>query len=212
MTTITTVGILGAGKLGVTLAQLALARGYKVYIAGSGSPNKIALSTKIITPGAMAVTGKEAIERADVVILALPLRKLSGIDPTLFADKLVIDAMNYWPEVDGAPIDDITGATTSTERVQKYLADATVVKGLNHMAYHDLRDESRQDNSAGRKAIAVAGDDTNAVKTVMHFIDMLGFDPLYIGQLKESRILETGQPGFGANLTRTELESLLLGT
>lgn len=212
MTTITTVGILGAGKLGVTLAQLALARGYKVYIAGSGSPDKIALSTKIITPGAMAVTAEAAIERSDVVILALPLGKLSRLDHSLFTDKLVIDAMNYWPEVDGTLDGDATEQTTSTERVQKYLADSTVVKGLNHMAYHDLRDEARQENSAGRKAIAVAGDDKNAVEIVMHFVDTLGFDPLYIGPLKNSRILETGQPGFGANLTRTELESLLLGT
>ena len=208
MPAIKTVGILGAGKLGVTIAQLALSAGYDVYIAGSGSADKIALSTKVITPGAHAVTTAEAVRRGDVVILALPLGKFRSLDAPLFSNKLVIDGMNHWYEVDG-PLEGILPRdTTTSEAVQEYLAGAKVIKALNHMGYHHLRDEKKEQGARGRKAIAVAGDDEVSVSSVSDFVDSLGFDPLFIGKLSDSRILESGGAAFGANLTYDELRHL----
>lgn len=212
MSTIKTVGILGAGKLGVTLAQLALSARYDVYIAGSGSADKIALSTKIITPGAHPVTAADAVRNSDVVVLALPFGKFRNLESSLFDGKLVIDAMNHWYEVDGA-LDAILPANVATsEAVQRYLSNATVVKALNHMGYHHLRDEAKKYGAPGRKAIAVAGDDAVAVRLVMEFVDSLGFTPLAIGKLRDSRILESGGAAFGASLTYGELSHLVDAT
>ncbi|KLD60708.1 hypothetical protein WP50_08115 [Lactiplantibacillus plantarum] len=48
--TVKNVGILGAGKVGIVLAELALAAGYDVRISGSGKVSKIELTIQTLVP------------------------------------------------------------------------------------------------------------------------------------------------------------------
>src|SRR5690606_5348132 len=118
-----TVGILGAGKLGVVLAQLSVRAGYQVMVAGSGSPSKIKLTIETLVPGATAHTSREVSLQADIIILALPLSRFRAIPRQELAGKLVIDAMNYWWEVDGPRHDTLPDDTSSSEAVQDFLQD-----------------------------------------------------------------------------------------
>lgn len=208
-TRLPTIGILGAGKLGIVLGQLARKAGYSVYIAGSEKPKKISLTIKVLVPGAIAATSEEVSQRADIIILALPLGKFRTLPKEALKGKLVIDAMNYWWEVDGPREDFIPPRQSSSEAVQEYLADSRVVKALNHMGYHDLYDEAKSSGMSQRKAIAIAGNDKDDVHKVEQFINNLGFDTLYIGELAKGKKLEAGTKAFGANVTSSELKKLV---
>lgn len=205
-----TIGILGAGKLGMVLARLAIVAGYRVLIAGSGAASKIALTVEVLAPGAIATESATAIAEADVVVLALPLGRHVSLPPANFSNKLVIDAMNYWPEIDGVREDFSDPAVSTSEIVQRHLSAARVVKAFNHMGYHDLEDGSRPTGAPDRKAIAVAGDSSSDVGIVAEIVDALGFDALFAGRLADGVSLQPGTALFGANLPLEELEAALI--
>ncbi len=203
------IGILGAGKVGIVLAQLARHAGYEVYIAGSTDPKKIALTTKILAPGAHAVSKEEAALKSDIVILAIPLSKYASLPKAELAGKLVIDAMNYWDEIDGPRSDTVPELESLSEFIQAFLDQSRVVKALSHMGYHELHDMARPAGDAARKAIAIAGNNPQDVALVERLVNSIGFNTVILGDLAKGRVLEPGHSGFGASLSADQLRSYL---
>lgn len=202
-------GIIGAGKFGITLSQLATAAGYQVYIAGSGDPEKIRLTVDVLSPGAVVVHSAEVATVADIAILAVPLSRFRELPAAELAGKIVIDAMNYWWEVDGPRSDILPDNQSSSEAVQTLLSASRVVKALSHLSYHDLYDGSRQDSRVARKAVAIAGNDAAAVRRVQEIVERLGFAVLPIGVLSNGSCLEPGSPAFGASVSLEQLKLLV---
>ena len=184
------VGIIGAGKLGVALARAALAAGYEVAVAGSGATDKIALTTEILAPGATAATVDEAVGFAELIVLAVPAHRFRELPGDLLDGKVVIDAMNYWPDTDGDDPELAAAPEGSSVIVQQHFPGARLVKSLNQLGYHELDDYPRPAGSPDRIAVAAVGDDRLAVRTAMHLIDRLGFDPVDGGPLANGKLLE----------------------
>src|SRR5207244_2591879 len=138
-------GIVGAGKLGTTLARAALAAGYNVAISGSGPAEDIALTIEVLAAGARAATTDEVVRHADIIVLAVPTHRFRELPRDLFAGKILVDAMNYWQPVDGDDVE-LTAAPDGTSMiVQERFPSARVVKSLNQLGYHQLeRSEERR--------------------------------------------------------------------
>jgi predicted dinucleotide-binding enzyme len=202
-----TIAVLGAGHVGPAIARLALDAGHRVAIATSGNPGDLALITQLLIPGAEPRWAADAIGRADIVVLAMPLHRFLSMDPDVLSGKLVIDAMNYWPATDGRLGPPFDGERIGTsEVVSERLYAATVVKTLNHVGYHELENYARPSGSVDRRVLGVAGDDLDAVSTVSAFVDRIGYDAVQLGPLSVGRVLQPGGPVFGAVLRREDFQ------
>jgi predicted dinucleotide-binding enzyme len=201
------IAVLGAGHSGPVIARVALEAGYHVAIAASGDPQRIALITQVLVPGAEARWAADAVADADVVVMAIPAHRFATFDPSLVAGKLVVDVMNYWPPVDGIQEMFLDRQHGSSEIVQRRLARSTVVKTLNHIGYHELDEQRRPNGSPERRALGVAGDDPDAVDIVSDIIERIGYDAVRLNSLGAGRPFEPGGPVFGASLRRAEFES-----
>jgi predicted dinucleotide-binding enzyme len=202
-------GIVGAGKVGTTIARAAMAAGYDVAISGSGPAERIALIVDVLAPGARAVTTDEVVRVADLVILAVPMHRFRELPRDLFDSKTLVDAMNYWEEIDGADEELATAPLGTSVVVQQRFESARVVKSLNHLGYYEFWEGRRPRGTPGRVAIAAAGDDRAAVAAVMQFIDRLGFDAVDAGPLEAGIALGPDGPVFGVAHTAEELSDLL---
>jgi len=203
------IGIFGAGKVGTALARLLVASGYDVLITGSPRQTALDLLVSVVAPGARVVTPADLVAQSDVVIVAVPFGKAGTVPWEDFGGRIVVDAMNYWPPVDGhiAAIDDDERSTSEINAARNPLAN--VVKSLNHLGYHEMEDDSMDAGSPLRRALAVVGDDPDARAVIARLIDDIGFDAVDGGPLANGRALEPGHPAFGRELSASELAALL---
>jgi predicted dinucleotide-binding enzyme len=202
-------GIVGAGRVGTTIARAAIAAGYDVAISGSGTAERIALIVDVLAPGARAASTGEVVRHADLVVLAVPMHRFRELPGDLFAGKILIDAMNYWEDIDGVDRELATAPAGTSVVVQERFPSARVVKSLNHITYYRFDEGRRPQGAPGRIAIAAAGDDRAAVAAVMQLIDRLGFDAVDAGPLEAGLALEPDGPVFGVSYSADELSELL---
>jgi predicted dinucleotide-binding enzyme len=202
-------GIVGAGKAGTAIARAAVAGGYDVAISGSGSAERIELIVEVLAPGARALTTDEVARYAGLIVLAIPMHRFRELGRDLFAGKIVVDAMNYWEEIDGVDEQFETAPAGTSVLVQEWFSSAKVVKSLNHLGYFKFEKSRRPGGTPGRVGMAAAGNDPAAVAAVLQLIDTLGFDAVDAGSLESGLALQPGGPIFGAGHSAKELSTLL---
>jgi predicted dinucleotide-binding enzyme len=186
-----------------------VAGGYDVAISGSGAAERIELIVEVLAPGARALSTDEVVAYADLIVLAIPMHRVGELRRDLFDGKILVDAMNYWDEIDGVDGPFATAPAGTSVLVQEWFSSARVVKSLNHLGYFKFEKSRRPRGTPGRIGMAAAGDDRAAVAAVLGLIDKLGFDPIDAGRLEAGLALQPGGPVFGAGHSAEELSNLL---
>ncbi|GAA2582160.1 NAD(P)-binding domain-containing protein [Dactylosporangium fulvum] len=179
------ISVIGAGKIGSTLAHLYTAAGDDVAIANSRSPDTLRDLEHQLGRHAHAVTAEEAARYGDIVIVAVPFGHYRDLPAEALAGRTVIDATNYHPERDGHDDELEHGDVTSSELLQRHLAGAHVVKAFNAMRWDHLRDHGRSAGANRRYGIPVSGDDPDAKWQVFDLVEQIGFEPVDAGPLAE---------------------------
>jgi predicted dinucleotide-binding enzyme len=204
------IGIVGAGRIGATLARLFTEAGHEVMLANSRDPSTLADTLAELGERAHAATPAEALRFGDVDVVSIPLFRVDDLPTDGVAGKVVIDTNNYYAERDGqiAELDD--GSSSTSELLQRHIPDARVVKAFNAINWLNLARVGRPAGTQGRVALPISGDDADAKRVVAGLIDEIGFDVVDAGRLGEGgRRHEPGTPPYNELQSAEELRRSL---
>ena len=193
----TTLGLIGSGHIGGTVARLAVDAGHDVVLSNSRGPETLGDLVDELGPHARAATTEEAARAGDLVVVSIPLKNIDRVPSESLRGKVVIDTSNYYPQRDGqiAALDD--QSTTTSELVQSQLPGSRVVKGFNNINYLHLGSLQRPVGSSERSVLAIAGDDADAKSEVSEFLGSIGYDAYDAGPLAEGWRFDVGTPAYG---------------
>jgi 8-hydroxy-5-deazaflavin:NADPH oxidoreductase len=192
-----TVGFIGSGHIGSTVARLSVAAGYRVILSNSRGPETLRELAGELGSLAVAATAEQAAGGGDIVVVTIPFHAYQSVPAAPLAAKPVIDTCNYYPQRDGQLAELDSGSVTSSGLIQRHLAAARVVKAFNNIFYQHLLSLSRPPGAADRSFLPIAGDDVDAKAEVTTFLDAIGYGAVDVGPLAESWRQEPGTPVYG---------------
>jgi len=188
------VGLIGAGRIGQAMAQIALRAGRQVVISNSQGPQSLTSLVEELGDGASAGTVKDAAA-ADIVVVAVMWPDVPGaVEGLQWDGRIVIDPTNDFnpSDLDGR---------TSSEVVADLVAPARVVKAGNTLGAPILGSDPHE--AGGQRMIFISGDDAEAKADVVALFDEAGFFVIDLGGLREGgQMQQFGAPLAGQNLIR----------
>jgi len=189
-----TVGIIGAGRLGQAMARTALRAGRQVVIANSRGPDSLAPVVSTLGQGASAGTVDQAAA-TDVVVLAVPWPRVpEAVRGRGWNGQIVIDATNDFDPSD-------LNGRTSSEVVADLVAGARVVKAANTLSADVLGSDPRE--AGGRRVIFLSGDDADAKSDASALFEDAGFVAIDLGDLATGGAMQqVGGPLAGVELVK----------
>jgi 8-hydroxy-5-deazaflavin:NADPH oxidoreductase len=180
------IAIIGAGNVGKALAGSAIRAGHSVTVSSNSGESARAVAEE--TGARAAATGRESVEGADLVVLAVPY---TAVDEVLaeagaaLAGKVLVDATNpIKADYSGLATNGLSGA----EEIQAKAPGAHVVKAFN--TAFAARQADPKVVGGLRVDGYVAGDDESAKATVLGLVEAVGFNPVDAGGLAMARYLE----------------------
>ncbi|MCU1229632.1 MAG: putative oxidoreductase, coenzyme F420-dependent [Acidobacteria bacterium] len=185
-----TVGILGSGDVGKSLARGFAGLGHDVKI-GSRSPEKLNDFVAEMGGRVSAGTFDETAKFGDLLALAthgVATEEAIGLAGTEnFHGKVVIDATNPLDFSTGKPQLSVGFSDSLGEQVQRRIPDARVVKAFNTVGNANFVNPELPN---GPPDMFICGNDDDAKKIVSQICEHFGWGVVDIGGIEGSRHLE----------------------
>lgn len=176
----------------MTLGEHFAAADHEVLITNSRGPESLSEKLAEMSQPLEPVTFTELINRAEMILLALPWRKVRDVlgSDVDWRGRVVVDATNIILSISpDFEVDDLKGDSGS-QIVARLAPSARIVKAFNTLPFETMFAPTP---TGFRRVLFVAGDDPNAVSTVSGLIDEIGFQSVAIGELATAgRQMEMG--------------------
>jgi 8-hydroxy-5-deazaflavin:NADPH oxidoreductase len=202
----TTIGFIGSGHVGQSIAKAAIANGYDVVLSNNQGPDSLADVVKALGPHARAATPAEAAAQCDFAVVAIPITTIDQVPVEPLEGKVVICTINYFPQRLGHIPDIDNGTTSAPGLLQAHLPKSRVVRAFSMIDAADMSEDGHPEGDPKRRALALSGDDLEANKLVAELYNQFGFDALDIGGLDESWRVDAGQKAFVTHQNLAELK------
>jgi len=202
------IGIIGAGKIGGTLAALWVKAGHEVLVS-SRHPAELQGLARSLGPKARVGTPREAAVFGDVVLISVPYGALPQIGRDLEKElkgKVVLDTGNPYPERDGEMALEARRKGTGIASAE-FLPGARLVRAFNAISYRNLLSEAHRTGEL--VGIPIAGDDHQALEAATRLVRDAGFEPVVVGPLARAKMFDVGSPVYTQLLTARELRARL---
>jgi hypothetical protein len=193
----TTIGLIGSGMIGSTVARLAVAAGHDVVLSNSRGSDTLQELVVELGPRARAATRPEAAAAGDIVLVSTPIKAYPTLTDATVDGKVVLDTGNYYPQRDGEIPELAAKTLTDSEYLVRFLPGAEVVKVFNNIFYKHLLNLARPTGAADRTALPIASDSEAAKIQVAEFLDSIGYSVVDTGTLAEGWRQQPGTPVYG---------------
>src|SRR6516164_7206095 len=178
LVTMTTVGIIGSGNIGSTVARLAVSAGHDVLLSNSRGPDTLEALVAELGPRAQAATRQESATGGDIILVSIPVKAYTDLSDTPLGGKVVMDTGNYYPQRDGQVPELETRSLTESEYLLAQIPDAQLVKVFNNIFFKHLLNLARPSGAADRSSLPIAGDSAAGKRAVTGFLQSIGYDGL----------------------------------
>jgi len=204
------IAIIGSGDIGGTLGTHWDKAGHEVMFT-SRHPEKLDHIKRQTSDGASIISIKEAFEASvDVYLLATPFKALPELAELYageYANTVVLDATNPYPERDGEMAQEIRdGNQNSSEFVAKIFSTAITAKAFNTIHAQHLKERAFQD---GAYAVPYAAQDNHSKQITEQLIRDIGFEPVFVGDLAATDSMEVDHKVYGKSVDGKKLRQLL---
>jgi 8-hydroxy-5-deazaflavin:NADPH oxidoreductase len=193
----TIVGFIGSGRIGSTVARLAVDAGYNVVLSNSRGPETLAELVTELGPLARAAAPAEAAAAGDIVVVTVPLKACPDLPAAALDGKIVLDTGNYYPGRDGNIPELDAKEITDCEFLLRYAPGVQGVKAFNNIFFKHLLNLARPAGAADRTYLPIAGDSETAKAAATEFLDSIGYGAVDAGPTAEGWRQQPGTPVYG---------------